>query len=381
MSTHAPPNRRRLGRAAWPLAAAALAALWPGLAGAAGPRDKALPVAIYLPAAESLTKDEAADVEQVLISGLHQAARGGSLSVREPVLLRPTCGRSPTDACLAALAGDGAVLVSRARRDGIHVVVSMALVNGAGRRTRWTSFLTTLTVQDARPAAQALFFLEDELSRLGGGVPLAGGRAPAPAAPPAAEAPPAAAPPVPAPPAAEPPRVAPPPVVATPAPAPRPAPAPEPAPIAEPAPPEVAAPSPAPPQPAADLEPPRPAPKFVVRAAPEPPPPPPPGSWTAGKLAGAWTAGGGLLVAAVGGYAAFHARSLEGELTDKFRAGTLAPADAPTYGTVRRWNRAANVLLVAGGVVTAGGATLFLLSPTVEPLAGGGLSVGLAGRF
>ncbi len=370
MSTPAPPIRRRLGRAAWPLAAAALALLWAGPAGGAGPRDKALPVAIYLPAAESLTKDEAADVEQVLISGLHQAARGGSLSVREPALLRPTCGRSPTDTCLAALAGDGAVLVSRARRDGIHVVVSMALVNGAGRRTRWTSFLTTLTVQDARPAAQALFFLEDELSRLGGGVPLAGGRAPAPAAPPAVEAPPAAAPP-----AAEPPRVAPPPVVATPAPAPAPAP------IPEPAPPEVAPPSPAPPPPAADLEPPRPAPKFVVRAAPEPPPPHPPGSWSARKVAGAWTAGGGLLLAAVGGYATFHARSLEGELTDRFRAGTLTPADAPTYGTVRRWNRAANVLLVAGGVVTAGGATLFLLSPTVEPLAGGGLSVGLAGRF
>jgi hypothetical protein len=86
-------------------------------------------------------------------------------------------------------------------------------------------------------------------------------------------------------------------------------------------------------------------------------------------------------VAAAGGYAALHARSLEARLTDRFDAGTLTPSDQPTYGSVRRWNRTANVLLVTGGLVTAGGATLFFLSPTVEPLAGGGVSVGLAGRF
>jgi hypothetical protein len=48
---------------------------------------------------------------------------------------------------------------------------------------------------------------------------------------------------------------------------------------------------------------------------------------------------------------------------------------------VRRWNGTANGLFIAGGVLVAGGTTLFILSPSVEPLAGGGLSVTLAGRF
>jgi hypothetical protein len=371
-----PPSRRHPARrAAWLAAALAFAGALPGVAGAAGGTGTS--IAIYLPSADTLTKDEASDVEAVLVSGLHQAARGGTISVREPTLLRPSCGRNPSDACLAGLAGDGAVLISRARRDGIHVVVSMALVNGKGRRTRWTSFVTTLTVQDARPCAQALYFLEDELSRPGSGAPhvAAPGRGAAPEPRPGASAPPVRAeppapPPVPAP------------VAAAPAAAPTTAPAP--APEVQPTPaPVAAAPPPRPaPAPSLQVEPPRPAQRPVVVRAPRPPPPPPPaGSWSTGRVAGAWTAGGGLLVAAVGGYAALQARTLDARLTDRFEAGTLTPADAPTYGSVRRWNRAANVLLVAGGVVTAGGATLFFLSPTVEPLAGGGVAVGLAGRF
>jgi hypothetical protein len=92
-------------------------------------------------------------------------------------------------------------------------------------------------------------------------------------------------------------------------------------------------------------------------------------------------AAGGLVVLAAGAYAGLQARSLDASLTDKFDAGTLTPADQPSYAEVRRWNGTANGLFIAGGVLTAGGAALFWFSPTVAPVAGGGLSVGLAGRF
>lgn len=375
MSTRAPPHRRPAHRAAWtgPAAglvkglAAALALLaWPGSA-AAGPQDKATAIAIYLPNTDLLTKDEAADVEAVLVSGLAQAARGGNISVRPGGILRPSCGRNPSDACLGALAGDGAVLVSRARRDGVHVAISMALVNGQGRRTRWTTFTTTLSVQDARPAAQALFYLEDELSRPGGTYAAAPGRAPVAPKPAVTEAErPAPKPPVAAPsPEPEPVRAPavlaapPPPVAAAPPARSEPRPAPEPKPDLKPAPPEPA---------------PRP---FVVRAPPPAPPPPPAGTWSAGRWAGLVTASAGVVVAGIGGYAALHARSLDARLTDRFDAGTLTPADAATYGSVRRWNRTGNVLLLTGGAVAAGGATIFFLSP----VAGGGVSAGVGGRF
>jgi hypothetical protein len=347
VSTRRPPSRppdRPARRPSW--LAAAVALLLPVVASAAG-----TPVSLYLPSAEMLSKDEAADVEAVLISGLHQAARGGTITVRDPPLLRPSCGRNPTDACLAGLAGNGAVLVARARRDGIHVVVAMALVNGQGRRTRWTSFLTTLSVQDARPCAQALFLLEDEFSRLGSG----------------------------------------PPVAAAPKAAPKSAPRPEPVerPAAAPAAAAAAAAVVVPPPPA-PVPPPAPPPSLAVEQRYPPPPPapsrPPPrveaaGGWSTGRAVGAWTAAGGLLVLAAGAYAGLQARSLDADLTDKFDAGTLTPADQPSYAEVRRWNGAANGLFIAGGVLTAGGATLFFLSPKLEPIAGGGLSVGLAGRF
>jgi hypothetical protein len=293
-------------------------------------------MALYPPSTGALTKDEAADVEAVLISGLNQAARSNTITVRNPPLLKATCGRTPSDECLAGLAEGGAVLVARARRDGVHVMVTFALVNGQGRRTRSSAFLTTLSVQDARPCAQAIWLLEDELSRPGALAPptIARGRGETPAT--------------------------------------RGRPAPGKVPVEAPV---RSARAPGPPPPPPDLTP-------AAPAAPRPAAPAPSGGgWSTGRLAGAWTAGGGLAVAAAGAAATFRAQGLDRDLTTRFRAGTLTPADAPTYGSVRRWNRAASVLLVAGGVIAAGGATLYFLSPTLEPLAGGGVSLGVAGRF
>lgn len=318
--TSTPRSRRRT---AWLAVAWALAL--PAAAGAA------TPMALYPPNTDALTRDEAADVEAVLLSGLGQAARSNTITVRDPPLLRASCGRSPSDECLAGLAAGGAVLVARARRDGVHVVVTFALVDGQGRRTRSSTFLTTLSVQDARPCAQAIWLLEDELSRPSALAPPPARGRPTPAT--AAQAP------------RRPPR------------------------------PEDGTPVPPP-----DLTPAAPAtPSAATPAAPRPAAPG--GRWSTGRLAGAWIAGGGLAVVAAGALAGYRAQGLDRDLTDRFQAGTLTPADGPVYRSVQRWNLTGNVLLIAGGVVTAGGATLFFLSPSVEPLAGGGVSVGLAGRF
>jgi hypothetical protein len=227
------------------------------------------------------------------------------------------------------------VLVARARRDGLNVAVAVALVKGNRKRTRWGSFLTTLSVQDARPCAQALWMLENELSSPG---------------------------------SLPPPLLLPPPPVAARTPVPVPVPAP------------TAAPPP-------DLKPSRPSPAAAPQAAPvqsepaAPPPAEPAGGWSTSRVAAAWTTGAGLAVVLAGGVAGLQARKLDAQLTDRFDAGTLTPADAPTYQSVRRWNRTANGLFLAGGLLTAAGTTWFLLTPSVEPVAGGGLAVGLAGRF
>jgi len=317
-------------RAAWLILACALAL--PATVWAASP------AAVYPPLTDGLTRDEEGDVEAVVVSGLHQAARGMDLVVRDPAVLKPTCGRAPKDECLAGLAADGFVVVARARREGVHVVVSVALVNGHRKRTRWSAFLTTLTVQDARPCAQAIWLLESELSRSGTSPPPLASTGPARGG--EASAPPAGS------------RSAPSGAAAAGGAA------------TQPGQPDLAA---------------HPSAAAVATVAPSGPARS--GGWSRGRSAGAWTAAGGLALVAAGGLAAWKASGIERTLTDRFTAGTLTPSDAPSYDSGRRWNQGANLLFLAGGLVTAGGTAIFLLSPAVEPAAGGGVTLGLAGRF
>jgi hypothetical protein len=360
---------RRGHATVWPGAlalAALLAATAPVRAAAGG-----VPIAVYPVSPEGLNADEVADVRSVIESGIRQVERSLELTSRDPLFVKETCGRSPTNACLAEVAGDGVVLLARARREGIHVLVSIALVDGRGHRTRWALFLTTLSVQDARPCAQAIGMLQYELGR-----PLAR-RAPLPEPPlppppvAAARRPPAAAPsPASAGATTAPARAAAPPALAEPS-ALRPA-RPDLAPRAEPEEP-----------PAAEV------PITAPRLAPPPPvrppaprlPEGPSAPWSTGRVAGAWTGVGGLVLVGAGVAAGLQARSLERTLTTRFDAGTLTPADHASYANARGWSTAANVLLAAGGVLTANGATVFFLAPAVEPVSGGGVSVGVAGRF
>ena len=129
------------------------------------------PAALYPVQTEKLTRDEAADVQAILESALRLANRRDVISARQPAILRSTCGIPPADACLASMARGGVVLHARAMRRGEVVIVTIAFVDGEGRRTRSVSFGLDLTIQNVRPADQAISTLEYELRDLANAPP------------------------------------------------------------------------------------------------------------------------------------------------------------------------------------------------------------------
>lgn len=149
------------------------------------------PVAIYPPQGAGLTEAEVTDLQDLLAAGLRTAAqRRGNLSPAKPLVLPPTCGAPPKDACLAGLAKGGAVLVSKVTRRPVGLVVTLALVDAAGVRTRPEAFVADLAIQSAAPADHALSLLEFKLGAPPAPPPVAAAPAPAPSAPLAPRPPP-----------------------------------------------------------------------------------------------------------------------------------------------------------------------------------------------
>lgn len=102
----------------------------------------------------------------------------------------------------------------------------------------------------------------------------------------------------------------------------------------------------------------------------------PGGSWKrpvgiAGTIGGLVVAGSGAVVVLLNG-------RLASSLDQKYRTGNLTWDDHGSYQTVRNANVASVVLLVAGGLITAGGATLWALAPAPQ---GAGLQMTMGGRF
>lgn len=276
---------------------------------APGAARAALPVAVYPVAADDLLPDERADLTAILEAGLRDAARRGVL--RQGRRLGPGCGPAPADACLAGLAEGGAVLLASAVRRRAEVLVTAALVDARGRRTRSVTFGSNLSVQNTRPVDLALEALEFELLEPPAAGAAAAGTIALPGAVPSR-------------------------------------------------PPGLAA------------APPRPAPAASARV-PDPDP-----RWQ--RDAGRWTTAGGLALLGAGGAVAWLGARLTRDLEDRYHAGLLRPGDEADYRRARRAGQAATLLLVAGGLATSAGLTLWALAPDVAPVRGGA-TVGVAGAF
>jgi hypothetical protein len=98
------------------------------------------------------------------------------------------------------------------------------------------------------------------------------------------------------------------------------------------------------------------------------------------REAGQWTTAGGLVLLCGGGAAAWLGARLTKDLDARYQGGLLRPEDAADYRRVERYGAAATTLLVAGGVLTATGLTLWALAPEVTPVRGGA-AFGVKGRF
>ncbi len=98
------------------------------------------------------------------------------------------------------------------------------------------------------------------------------------------------------------------------------------------------------------------------------------------REAGQWTTAGGLVLLCGGGAAAWLGARLTKDLDARYQGGLLRPEDAADYRRVERYGAAATTLLVAGGVLTATGLTLWALAPEVTPVRGGA-AIGVKGRF
>ena len=115
------------------------------------------------------------------------------------------------------------------------------------------------------------------------------------------------------------------------------------------------------------------APRAAIASNARAPSPATSGGWMVPT--GRWVAGGGLALLAGGGAAGFLGNRLSDRLTQKYAAHTLTAADRSSYRAVHNYATVANVLLIAGGVVTATGLVLWAAAPD----AGG--EVGVRGRF
>jgi hypothetical protein len=310
---------------------AAVLALAPTLALAA------FPVVIYPFRVPGLSKLQRDDMHGILEAGLASASRRGVLSPRSPVLLPVTCGETPTPACLAVAAGDGLVLSGRGELRSGMVLVTAALWDSTGTRTREVRFVVDLVIQNLRPVNDSIAELEVEVEPDG---KVARDDRRVPARDPHASPPAIAA----APPASKPPIFAP-----------------------APAAPRAAAP---PPEPAAA---PRPAPAERISVAPPPSRPP---RWK--RQAGPWLTGIGAALLAGGATVGWLNRDLAGDLDARYARGALGPGDRDAYDRVRTFNVLSTALFAAGGAATAAGAWLWISAPSAP---GKVAMVGAEARF
>jgi hypothetical protein len=125
-----------------------------------------VPVALYPVQGEGLGSQEAVDLQDLVLAGLRAAERRDLFKPRAQPLLAPSCGAKPSDACLAKLAGDGAVLIAKARNRQGAWTVTLALLNAQGRKTRAMAFPANLEIQDLRGVNEAMEMLEYEWDRL-----------------------------------------------------------------------------------------------------------------------------------------------------------------------------------------------------------------------
>ena len=105
---------------------------------------------------------------------------------------------------------------------------------------------------------------------------------------------------------------------------------------------------------------------------------PPPGLWM--RPAGMGLVGTGAVLLAASAVTAYLGKQESDALDEKYRSSSLAWSDRDGYSRVDRLGSATNVLLVAGGVAAAAGATMWGVAPVIFP-EHRGASVGLSGRF
>jgi len=105
---------------------------------------------------------------------------------------------------------------------------------------------------------------------------------------------------------------------------------------------------------------------------------PPPGLWM--RPAGMGLVGTGAVLLAASAVTAYLGKQESDALDEKYRSSSLAWSDRDGYRRVDRLGSATNVLLVAGGVAAAAGATMWSVAPVIFP-EHRGASVGLSGRF
>ncbi len=289
-----------------------------------------VPVGMYPFRVPGLSGAQRTELHGILDSALAAMSRRGILSSRSPVLLPLTCGESPTPACLAEAAKGGLVLAGRGEPKGGGVVlVTAAMWDAHGGRTREVRFVVDLVIQNLRPIGDALLELEVEIEP--------DGRVAGALRPPAARDPHG-------PPAATPPSLA-------------------------------AAPPPAPSGPtAARTAAPKPAAAARVQAAAaergEPP------LWK--RRAGPWLTGIGVALLAGGAAVGYVNRSLADDLEARYARGELGSSDRSSYDRVKTYNVLSTALFAAGGASIAAGTWIWVSAPAAP---GRGAAVGAGGRF
>ncbi len=303
---------------------AALALVIATAAGDAAAQAIARPVAIYpFPKTDGAAAEDAA---ALLETALQRAtSRMDFVVVSEPIFTRQACGPAPAAAvdCLQKLAGKGIVLRAVLHKSERTAALAVEAVDGVSGRTfgPMTVGIDTF-IQNAEPLARALVMLFEDVRS-------AARRQAGPLPKPIVVAPPLT-------PKAD-----------------------LPAPDAAKAPPK-------------DLRAAEPAQKggadaAVKRSAQKRP-------WA--RAAAPWVAGAGIaLLAGAAGVAVMN-QDLSNELDQKYRNGTLTPADAARYDEVKRNNTLTLALAAAGGALTLTSAYMFTVTPSQ-----GGASVALAGRF
>lgn len=333
---------RRAPRRAPGAALASLAAL--GLALAAPARAQGGPQAVASVAPRTISlypvtgrgelDGDASDVQSLLDAALHRVVqRSEDVALGDPLLLRASCGPSPTATpeCLAPLASGGMVVRATVHRSGNVLLVALYAVDRAGQSHGPVTAAIDAYVQSAEPLANAVLLLVDRVAvadRRRGLDPRK--ERPRPSL--------AQTPPV---------RAAPPPEASRPEPAPAPKP-------------DLAAAEPAP------------AAKPIATA--ESRAERPPGAWM--RPAGRWMTGAGVALLAGGVALSAVNRSAADDLDRRYGAGTLTPADLSAYRRVERANTLTAALFATGGAFTLAGIALWTAPP-----AQGRIVAGVAGRF